>query len=530
MKILFAALHNGYYRNLDSVIAELARRGHEIHLGSERPDSAFGGQPIVDALAATYANVTHGRLAVRDPESLFLPSRIRFALDYLRYLDPAYSRSGLRLRARERTPAGMLRLSKLRLLGLRPARRIVSGALDAIDRAVAPCPAIEQCLDEQRPDLIVITPLIGLVASSQLDLLRSALRRRIATVVMVWSWDHLSSKAVMRDVPDALFVWNEIQKQEAIHLHRFPPARVVVTGAQCYDRWFGRGPTRSRSEFCGRAGLPDERPFVLWACSALLPGSPPEPMVVMRWAAHLRKSTDPRIRDLPILLRPHPSRTVEWAAFDWRSMGNIAMFGPPPTDEAARTDYFESLYYSSAVVGITTSAFLEAAVVGRPVMSFFSEDLRQEHEESLHFRHLMDAQHGLLTMAGSLDEHEQQLASILAGPPAEVLARQRRFVNDFVRPRGMDVSATHVVTDALEHLGESERVGPGDAPSRFGQIGLAFLTKMQRDHHWRPLILDEREGERETRLAERDRARAEHLSRKRADKARRMAAKRGASV
>jgi hypothetical protein len=72
----------------------------------------------------------------------------------------------------------MLRLSKLRLLGLRPARRIVSGALDAIDRAVAPCPAIEQCLDEQRPDLIVITPLIGLVASSQLDLLRSALRRR----------------------------------------------------------------------------------------------------------------------------------------------------------------------------------------------------------------------------------------------------------------------------------------------------------------------------------------------------------------
>jgi hypothetical protein len=96
---------------------------------------------------------------------------------------------------------------------------------------------------------------------------------------------------------------------------------------------------------------------------------------------------------------------VEWVAVDWSSIGNIALFGPPPTDEAARTDYFESLYYSSAVVGITTSAFLEAAVVGRPVMSFFSEDLRQEHEESLHFRHLMDAQHGVLTMAGSLDEH-----------------------------------------------------------------------------------------------------------------------------
>ena len=527
MRILFAALHNGYYRNLDSVVAELARRGHEIHLGAERPDSAFGGQPIVDTLAATYANVTHGRVAVRDPESLFLPARIRFALDYLRYLDPMYSRSsGLRFRAYERTPAGMLRLSRLRLLGLRPARRLMSHALDAIDRAVAPCPAIEQFLDEQRPDLIVITPLVGLVASSQLDLLRSALQRRIATAVLVWSWDHLSSKAIIRDVPDALFVWNEIQKQEAIHLHRFPAARIVVTGAQCYDRWFERMPTRSRSEFCRHAGLPDERPFVMWACSALLQGSPPEPTVVMRWASHLRQSDDPRIRDIPILLRPHPSRTAEWAAVDWRSAGNIVMFGGPPLDEPSRTDYFESLYYSAAVVGITTSAFLEAAVVGRPVMSFASEDLRQEQDGSLHFRHLVDADQGLLTMAASLDEHGQQLARILEGPPTEVLARQRRFVNAFVRPRGMEVSATDVVAESLERLGEGQRVGPESAPSLFGRIGLSLLARMYRDEHWRSLILDEREGERETRLSERTRIRAEELARKRADKARRMAAKR----
>ena len=90
MRILFAALHNGYYRNLDSVVEELARRGHEIYLGAEREDSAFGGQPIVDTADRHYANVTYGRVAVRDPESLFLPARIRFAIDYLRYLEPVY--------------------------------------------------------------------------------------------------------------------------------------------------------------------------------------------------------------------------------------------------------------------------------------------------------------------------------------------------------------------------------------------------------------------------------------------------------
>jgi hypothetical protein len=206
------------------------------------------------------------------------------------------------------------------------------------------------------------------------------------------------------------------------------------------------------------------------------------------------------------------------------------MFGGPPLDEPARSDYFESLHYSAAVVGITTSVFLEAAVIGRPVMSFSSEDLRQEHEESLHFRHLIDADEGLLTMAASLDEHERQLVSILAGPPAKVLERQQRFVNTFVRPRGVEVSATRVVAEALERLVESEPVGAESAPSLFGQLGLALLARMQRDERWRFLILDEREGAREARVVERARVSAEHLARKRADKARRMAAKRKASL
>ena len=52
MRILFAALHYGYFRNLESVVEALARRGHEVHLTAERTDSALGGRPIVERLAA----------------------------------------------------------------------------------------------------------------------------------------------------------------------------------------------------------------------------------------------------------------------------------------------------------------------------------------------------------------------------------------------------------------------------------------------------------------------------------------------
>jgi hypothetical protein len=531
VKILFAALHNGYYRNIDSVVEELARRGHAIHLGAERDDSAFGGQPIVDRLTAAYANVTSGRTAVRDSDSLFLPAKIRFAIDYLRYLEPAYSSSStLSVRARERTPTGMLRLSQSPLLAWPSMRHLVSHALDAADRAVPASPDIERYLDLQRPDLMVITPLVGLVASSQVDLLRSARRRGIATTVMVWSWDHLSSKAVIRDVPDALLVWNDVQKREAMQMHRVPEARIVVTGAQCYDRWFGRLPTRSRAEFARHAGLPDERPYVLWTCSALLPGTPPEPGIFLRWASQLRRSNDPRVRDVHILLRPHPSRRGDWSGDEWRAVGNVVLFGDPPIDDHGREDYFESLYYSSAVVGITTSAFLEAAVVGRPVMSFYAEDLVPEHEASLHFQYLVDGEHGLLTMARDLEEHERQLATVLAGPPPEMLRRQHGFVHDFVRPHGMDVPATSVVADALERLARAPRAALPAGAGAFGRLGWRQIQRLERSPRWRHLVLDEREIVRDGRVAAKALVRAQDLALKRAAKQRALSEKRAAKA
>jgi hypothetical protein len=528
VRILFAALHNGYYRNLDTVVDELARRGHDIHLGAERHDSSFGGQPIVDRLAATHTNVTSGRTATRDPESLFLPAKIRFAIDYLRYLEPMYGpSSGLWKRTRERTPTGMLRVSRSPVLTWRPVRRLVIRTLDAADRAVPQSPDIERYLDQQRPDLLVVTPLIGLVASSQIDLLRSAIRRGIKTAVMVWSWDHLSSKAVIRDLPDALLVWNDIQKREAMQMHGVPEAHILVTGAQCCDRWFGRTPARSRIEFVRHAGLPDERPYVLWTGSALLPGTPPEPGIFLRWASHLRRSNDASVRDLAILLRPHPSRTGEWAGNEWRSVGNVAMFGGPPVDDAGREDYFESMYYSAAVVGITTTAFLDAAVVGRPVMSFYADELIPEHEASLHFQYLADTERGLLTMANSLEEHERQLNSVLSGPPAEMLQRQCAFLHHFVRPRGMDVSATGIVADALERLTHAPRAA-STAPT-FGQFALRQLQRLEHPR-WRHLILDPREIDREARqlqlVQQRAQLRAEEDARKRAEKQRALASKR----
>lgn len=501
MKILFAALHNGYYRNIESVVDALALRGHDLFLGAERADSALGGQSIVERLADAHRNITYGQVAWREQKTRFLANKVRLSLDYLRYLEPEYEGTpALRQRATVRTPTGFVWLAERGALGTRASRRLFARILHAIDRAVPPSPDIERFLDEQAPDAVVITPLVGLVPSSQLDLLRSARARGIPTAVCVWSWDHLSSKAIIRDVPDRLFVWNDVQRGEAIDLHRVPADRIVVTGAHCFDRWFDRQPSRSRADFTRRVHLLDDRPYLLWVCSALFPGSPSEAQFVIEWAHRVRASSDPRVRDAAILVRPHPSRRPEWNDVAWRSVPNLSLWGDNPIDEESRADYYDSLHHSAAVVGLNTTAFIEAGVVGRPVMAILPEQFRANQEGTLHFHYLVDG--GLLTISRSLDEHLRQLSSMLAGPPDAVLQRQREFVHRFVRPNGLAVSSTAMMVEAVESLARFAPKPAEEGRGVLGILGLRALRALERIPMGRRLLLNEKEVEAKQRRAD----------------------------
>src|SRR5215213_8476595 len=76
MRVLVAALHPGYYRNLEPVMEALAARGHSLYLGSERPaSSALGGESIVERLSLL-PNVTSGEIPRREKDSFFIASKV----------------------------------------------------------------------------------------------------------------------------------------------------------------------------------------------------------------------------------------------------------------------------------------------------------------------------------------------------------------------------------------------------------------------------------------------------------------------
>ena len=451
VRVLFIARHFTYFRNYESVIEALAARGHAIHLAAERGEE-LGGREMVERLAAAHPGISTGWIPDRGDRWAIFATRLRLTIDYLRYLEPSYETTPkLRARAKERVPRLGLWMTAALAIKTRAGRRLAGAALRAVERALPTSRRIDAFLRDQRPDVVLFTPLIGVVASPQLDYLQSARRLGVPTALCVWSWDHLSSKAIIRNVPDRVFVWNETQRDEAVSLHGVAPERVVVTGAQCFDKWFDRKPSLDRAAFCRRVGLPDDRPFLLYVCSSLFRGSPSEALFVQRWIRALRSSALSPLASTPILVRPHPARAREWQAVDIRGERDVAMWGRNPVDAGAQADYFDSLHYSEAIVGLNTSAFLEGAVAGRPVFATLLPEHHENQEGTIHFHYLLTVAGGLLHAARSFGEQFEQLNETLRQGGRES-ARSRRFVEAFIRPHGRTAAATPVFVDAVEHL------------------------------------------------------------------------------
>jgi hypothetical protein len=462
LKILFATSHFGFLRNFEFAIRALAARGHEFRLVADRRDS-LGGARTIENISADFpgaVSVAQGP-KIKDTTWQPLGSALRLTLDYWRYLHPRYADSPkLTARAASQAPALASTISRLPLLGSRLGIEAMGRIVRGLERTLPIAPEVLSFLERERPDLLLVTPLLYF-GSHQGDYVRAARRLGIRSVLCVGSWDHLTTKGLVHVVPDRVLVWNETQRQEAGDIHGIPPERVAVTGAQAYDHWFVTRPSTTREAFCARAGLRPDRPYLLYLCSSPFI-TPHEVGFVERWLAGIRASALPELREAGILVRPHPQNFDQWAEVDLSRFGNASIFprgGANPVDQEARAEYFDSMHHSAGVVGVNTSALIESGIIGRMVYTVLDAEFAGTQEGTLHFRHLQSVNGGLLHVGRNLDEHYAQLADLLTGRTA-VDDRARRFVEAFIRPRGLDVPAAEIFADVIEAEGRLGGVTP----------------------------------------------------------------------
>jgi hypothetical protein len=450
--VLFVVASPEYLRYYDSVMRLMAEQGVRVSLAVNSINE--GKAARLDGIADDRIEVL-GVIPKRTDSWTTMARSVRGTFDFVRYMHPRLAAApALRNRMKRKVlPKWLAPLDNISTLGDRTLARVF-GLLSRLEAAIPVSVPLTEFLNAHRPDALVVSPLID-AASSQVDLVRAAQSIGVPVVAAIASWDNLTNKGHMRVQPDLVTVWNEYQKAEAATYHGIPADRVAVTGAQLFDRWFERTPSQSREAFCRMVGLPADRPIVLYTGSSVfIARSEVEEPFVRRWLAALRASTDPVLRDASVLVRPHPFNCEAWETAEYPGLGPVSVWPRQrytPAAEQARDSLYDSLYYSAAVVGVNTSAMIEATILGRPVLSVLAPEFAATQEGTVHFHYLLPEKGGFLHVSDSIAGSLGQLSHVLAHPE-DTAGQTSRFVRSFIRPAGLDVACTPIFVDTVKRV------------------------------------------------------------------------------
>jgi hypothetical protein len=465
MRFLFALRSGDILRVFEAPIRKLCEDGDEVLVVFEAPNLLVDVSRRLDAELERLTILPAGE---PPGDRTKLDAALRGWIDYVRYFEPDLEgATKYRDRCGRPLPAA-LREETDRLAGESPElRRGLAAGLRAVERSLPVPQEVTQLLERERPDAVIVSPLLKR-GSSQVAYLRAARRLGIPSALCVASWDNLTSTGLIHETPDLVTVWNDAQRKEAVHLHGIPPDRIVVTGAPRFDEWFDHSPTTSRGEYCNRLGLPTDRPHILYVGSHKFT-APDEADWISRWVSAIRASGHAELRDVPVVVRPHSSGTLKVGSEGegtLRHEGNLVVHPPDGavvSDSATLSEYFDSIHHAAAVVGVNTSALIEAAVLGRSVHVLLAKRYRSTQQDSPHFDYLRTIGGGLIVATRRPEAHADGLARALRGEDAEGAAdRARRFLGAFIRPHGLNRPATPVMVNALRDLAQrtTEASGP----------------------------------------------------------------------
>jgi len=327
----------------------------------------------------------------------------------------------------------------------------------------------DAALRDLRPDLVIGTRVLSMTPPSRpegsraLDrhLLLAAARRGIPTMVLVASWDNLTTGGFFPVAPTRITVWNEIMKREAIEVQGVPAERIVVTGAPQHDPYADPAVGSSRTEFFERMGLELDRPLVVYTTQTT--GTvPDEPAIAARIADVLESRFGGRVQ---LLVRLHQlDRRDRFDALKERAGVTLDQAGRsiPGYDDRdfdadALRDLVDTLRHADVVVNTASSIAIDATAIGSPVVCvrFDAEDERP-YERSVRrlydFTHLANVvESGGVVMVDSPEALADQVALFLADPSANEAGRASLLQQQCYRVDGG--SAKRVADAVLEVLG-----------------------------------------------------------------------------
>lgn len=449
MRIVLVLTNAMFYSFFDHTVRSLYDMGHDVRIVC-RPGFAVDGNKSGRALLKLLADVPRAKMedARFRAKRANLVGTIRELANYANFLRPGHpmppSLPWENIYMRGRLHPKIYWAAKTRLGAAICSTGFVRWLLRKLESFIQPEPKIVEWLEEYKPNVMVASPYIW-SSDLEIEYVKAAQKLGIPTIASVLSWDNLVSKGTYLVKPEWLFVWNNNLMEEAVSLHEFEWKNVFITGAAVYDPWFEIKPSLTREQFCEQCGLDPKNPYVLFLGSSKTI-TDLDVEFIKALISHFEQVEEGKRPS--IVIRPHPYAPFDMTTFENNWVKVFPKQGGRPDMDDTRQEYFNTLHYSAAVIGINTTGFLDAAIVDKPCITLMDDQMR--YGQGAHFNYLIDADY--IEVAQERSETFGIIDGILNGVDAK-MENRRRFVHQFIRPVGMDIPASEVMAGAILAVG-----------------------------------------------------------------------------
>lgn len=452
LTILFVTRNAKYFHYYKSIIEGLLRRGHTLtflyDMRWTRDYPEISAQ--LDDFKKSFPAFDHGQAVQSRGRARAVLFYTRQILGYRRFLISKKQSSYYVERSFSYLPRFLQKALKKKSAEWFLKSGLAEYILMLVERLSPPDKQIATHIKSYAPDAVVASPVTMRFSSADLEYLKAARCLKIPTVLPVISWDNLTTKDLIHVSPDILLAWNDVQASEAEEEHGILRERIRIIGAPVFDIWFSKlKPRMTRLEFCNRHGLKEEYPIILYLGSGREQAGD-EAWLVEDLRRALDNSADDALKRAQIIVRPHPGNSKIFKKIIQQGIIAVPQFGVLPSSEDSLQLFYDSLVHSAcAVVGVITSAIIDAMIAGKPGAAILTDEYRVNQAEVKHFQHLVEAD--AVEWVKGPEDFPRVLRKILDGND-DHRAQREAFIKRFIRPLGLEQSAGDAAAEEIEKL------------------------------------------------------------------------------
>lgn len=262
------------------------------------------------------------------------------------------------------------------------ARSFVRKIVRYLDFALVKDSTYSAYFDMYSPKLVFLAHLFD---EPEISLLREAKKRGIMSVGFVNSWDKVTSRCILRLLPDKAITFNSIVKDELIHFNEMKPENIFVSGLPQYDYFYTRTPIL-RENFFNKISISPEKNLIVYASMGRAFSTSDWDMIDL---LHTLTTSNKIAKSSALLVRFQPNDFIDqeeikkrpYLKYDQPGIRFGSKRGVDWDMNFADLEHLaDTLHHAALVVCYASSISIDAAVFDKPIINI---DFEVQHTASL---------------------------------------------------------------------------------------------------------------------------------------------------